>query len=331
VTVLERSADAPPESRGLRRDGVRLVVATGDGVTATVFRALPAHLEPGDLLVVNTSATRAAAVDGARADGRAVTVHLATQLDDGTWVVEVRPHAGASGPVEDVAPGEVLRLHDARLRLLEPLPGQSRLHRARLDRDGEDLMWHHGHPIRYAYVPRPWPLSAYQTVFADEPGSAEMPSAARPFTAELVTALVTRGVLLAPITLHTGVSSQEPGEPPQPERFDVPASTAALVNHVRSRGGRVVAVGTTATRALESAVVDGEVRAASGWTDLVLGPARGAEVVNGLITGWHEPGASHLDLLEAVAGRRLVRAAYDEAHRLDLLRHEFGDSCLLLP
>jgi S-adenosylmethionine:tRNA ribosyltransferase-isomerase len=330
VTLLVHSATAPPESRGLRRDDVRLVVATGDGVTATVFRALPEHLEPGDLLVVNTSATRAAAVDGVRPDGRPVTVHLATELDDGTWVVEVR-QPDASGPVEDVPPGEVLRLHEARLRVLEPLPGQHRLHHARLDTSGAELMWDHGQPIRYGYVPRAWPLSAYQTVFATEPGSAEMPSAARPFTDSLVTALVARGVLLAPITLHTGVSSQEAGEPPQPERFRVPAATADLVNHVRSRGRRVVAVGTTATRALESAVVDGEVRAASGWTDLVLGPSRPARVVNGLVTGWHEPGASHLDLLEAVAGGPLVRAAYDEAHRLDLLWHEFGDSCLLLP
>jgi S-adenosylmethionine:tRNA ribosyltransferase-isomerase len=138
-------------------------------------------------------------------------------------------------------------------------------------------------------------------------------------------------VLLAPVTLHTGVSSQEAGEPPQPERFRVPASTAAVVNHVRDRGGRVVAVGTTVTRALETAAVDGEVRATSGWTDLVLGPSRTTQVVDGLVTGWHESGASHLDLLEAVAGRALVRAAYDEAHRLDLLWHEFGDSCLLLP
>jgi S-adenosylmethionine:tRNA ribosyltransferase-isomerase len=190
----------------------------------------------------------------------------------------------------------------------------------------------HGRPIRYAYLPTPVPLAEYQTVFARDPGSAEMPSAGRPFTAELVVDLVVRGVGVAPITLHTGVSSQEVGEPPQPERYRVPASTARAVNVTRAAGGRVVAVGTTVTRALESAAQEnGIVRPAEGWTDLVLGPERPARVVNGLVTGWHAPGASHLNLLEAVAGPELVERAYREAIRHRYLWHEFGDSCLLLP
>jgi S-adenosylmethionine:tRNA ribosyltransferase-isomerase len=326
-----RSATAPPEARGLRRDAVRLLIVTGDGVVESAFRDLADHLEPGDVVVVNTSATLAAAVDGVREDGREVTVHFSTELDDGQWTVEVRPRRDARGPVDDLRAGEVVRLHERRLRVSEPLEGQHRLHRARLDVGARELMWDHGRPVRYAYVPDPWPLEAYQTVFADEPGSAEMPSAARPFTADVVVGLARRGVLVAPLVLHTGVSSQEAGEPPQPERFRVPATTAAVVNHVRSQGGRVVAVGTTVTRALESAAIDGVVHELAGWTDLVLGPHRPAQVVTGLVTGWHEPGASHLQLLEAVAGRRLVEAAYDEAHRRGLLWHEFGDSCLLLP
>lgn len=325
------SATAPPEARGLRRDEVRLLVVTGDGVAESPFHDLAAHLEPGDVVVVNTSATLAAAVDGAREDGSQVTVHFATELDDGAWTVEVRPREDAHGPVPDVRVGEVVRLHERRLRVEATAPGQRRLHQARLDGSARELMWDHGRPIRYGYVPQPWPLEAYQTVFATTPGSAEMPSAARPFTPDTVADLARRGVLLAPLVLHTGVSSQEPGEPPQPERFQVPATTASLVNHVRRHGGRVVAVGTTVTRALESAAVDGVVHGASGWTDLVLGPRRPAQVVDGLLTGWHEPGASHLQLLEAVAGRAPVDAAYDEAHRRGLLWHEFGDSCLLLP
>jgi S-adenosylmethionine:tRNA ribosyltransferase-isomerase len=196
----------------------------------------------------------------------------------------------------------------------------------RVDWSVRELLWDHGRPIRYAYVPEHWPLAAYQTAFAREPGSAEMPSAGRPFTPALVTDLVSRGVLVAPVTLHAGVSSQEPGEPPQPERFEVPEATAALVEHVRGRGRRVVAVGTTVTRALESAA-----RGLRGWTDLVLGAGEPARVVNGLVTGWHAPGASHVALLEAVAGRPLVAAAYAEAERRGLQQHEFGDSCLLLP
>jgi S-adenosylmethionine:tRNA ribosyltransferase-isomerase len=181
-------------------------------------------------------------------------------------------------------------------------------------------------------VARPWPLAEYQTVFAREPGSAEMPSAGRPFTAEVVTDLVTRGVTVAPIVLHTGVSSQEPGEPPQPEWFRVPAATARLVNSAHQAGGRVIAVGTTVTRALESAVgPDGSVCAQQGWTNLVLGPSRPARAVTGLVTGWHAPGASHLALLAAVAGTSLVERAYAEAVRARYRWHEFGDSCLLLP
>ena len=232
--------------------------------------------------------------------------------------------------------GEVITLHaGAALIVGRPQPaGQARLWRARPRIDGgvPAYLARHGRPIRYAYVPRPWPLPEYQTVFAREPGSAEMPSAGRPFTGQIVTDLVTRGVALAPVVLHTGVSSQEPGEPPQPERFRVPAATARLVNFTRRAGGRVVAVGTTATRALESAAgPDGSMYPRQGWTDLVLGPSRPARVVTGLVTGWHPPGASHLALLAAVAGGPLVERAYEQAVRLRYRWHEFGDSCLLLP
>ncbi|MCU1601466.1 MAG: S-adenosylmethionine:tRNA-ribosyltransferase-isomerase (queuine synthetase) [Frankiales bacterium] len=328
------SATEPAEARGLERDEVRLLVAAPDRLVDSVFLELPDFLEPGDLVVVNRSATLAASVDGTRS-GVPVEVHFASALDDGTWVVEVRPQGLSFGPVADVAVGERIGLPaGAWLDVLETLPGQARLHRAAVAVEGPvtALLGRHGRPISYGYVPRRWPLSAYQTVFAVEPGSAEMPSAARPFTPRTVTDLATRGVLVAPVTLHTGVSSPEVGEPPNPERFDVPATTAALVNSVHWRGGRVVAVGTTVTRALETvADAAGFVRPGRGWTDLVLGTDRPARVVTGLVTGWHEPGASHVHLLEAVAGPALVADAYDHAGREGYLWHEFGDSCLLLP
>jgi S-adenosylmethionine:tRNA ribosyltransferase-isomerase len=312
------------------------MVAHAGGVEHTRFADLPRYLSPGDLVLVNTSGTLAAAVDGRRRSGQAVTVHLATELDGGDWVVEVRPAGASTGPVADLAAGESLDLPaGVRLEVEKPHPaGQQRLWRARISVQGGVVRYLecHGRPIRYAYVPAPVPPAEYQTVFAREPGSAEMPSAGRPFTASLVVDLVTRGVGVAPVVLHTGVSSQEPGEPPQAERFAVPESTARAVNAVRAWGGRIVAVGTTVTRALESAVdPDGAVRATAGWTDLVLGPRRPAAVVTGLVTGWHAPGASHLDLLEAVAGSELVGRAYREAVRNRYLWHEFGDSCLLLP
>jgi S-adenosylmethionine:tRNA ribosyltransferase-isomerase len=326
------AAEPPPA-----RDDVRLLVASADKVRHARFGQFGEFLAAGDLVVVNTSATLAAAVDGDRA-GVPVEVHFSAELDDGTWVVEVRPAGTSTGPVTNLRPCEVITLDaaaGAALIVGRPRPaGQARLWDARPQIDGgvAAFLARYGRPIHYAYVPRQWPLADYQTVFAREPGSAEMPSAGRPFTDRLVTDLVTRGMTLAPIVLHTGVSSQEPGEPPQPERFQVPEATARLVNATRQAGGRVIAVGTTVTRALESAAdPDGSVRGRRGWTELVLGPARPARVVTGLVTGWHAPGASHLDLLTAMAGSALVERAYAEAVRLGYRWHEFGDSCLLLP
>jgi S-adenosylmethionine:tRNA ribosyltransferase-isomerase len=159
-----------------------------------------------------------------------------------------------------------------------------------------------------------------------------MPSAGRPFTDHMLTRLATDGVLVAPITLHTGLSSPERGEPPSAERFRVPAATAALVNHVHESGGQVVAVGTTVVRALESvAGEDGRLSPGAGWTRLVITPQRGLRAVDGLLTGWHEPESSHLDMLEAAAGRELIEHSYREARRRGYLWHEFGDLHLILP
>jgi S-adenosylmethionine:tRNA ribosyltransferase-isomerase len=325
-------ATAPPSDRG----SVRLLVARPDGVEHARFADLPRFLRPGDLIVVNTSATLPAALDGTRGTGECVVVHFAAPLDDGEWVVEVRPARDATGPVTDLSADERIELADGvELVIGAPHPPeQRRLWRAGLAVEGGVIAYllRHGRPIRYAYVPREYPLADYQTVFAREPGSAEMPSAGRPFTTELVTELVARGVVIAPILLHTGVSSPEFGEPPQPEPFRVPEPTARLANMTRAWGGRVIAVGTTVTRALEAAADDdGVVRERAGWTDLVLTPRRPARVVGGLLTGWHAPGASHLDLLQAVAGGPLVDRAYRAGLRARYLWHEFGDSCLLLP
>lgn len=349
--VDDLTAAEPPEQRGLRRDGVRLLVARREGeqvsLTHTRFNQVATFLEPGDVVVVNTSATLAAEVSGHRVSrsgpGEAVVIHFATELDDGSWIVEVRTAPDAARPFLTAGPGDAIRLpRHVTVRLQEPFGGRpssptgrgNRLWRAEVTSDTpiSEYLARYGRPISYGYLTRHWPLSDYQTIFARDPGSAEMPSAGRPFAHELVTELVTSGVLIVPITLHTGVSSQDAGEPPQPERFAVPATTASVVNAARGGGRRVVAVGTTVTRALESAThTDGTVRAESGWTDLVVGVDRPARVVNGLITGWHNPGASHLLLVESIAGAELTQAAYDAAVVGRYRWHEFGDSCLLLP
>ncbi|MFJ4199448.1 S-adenosylmethionine:tRNA ribosyltransferase-isomerase [Streptomyces sviceus] len=335
----ELSARVPAEQRGpgLDRDAVRLLVSRGTEVSHHSFGELPLLLRAGDLLVVNTSPTLAAAVDGRIGHAR-VVVHFSTRGDDGRWAVELRDPDGrgttrarAGGP----AGTEVRLPGGGRLVLEEAVSG--RLWWARV-RGGEvlGLLREHGRPIRYSYTERDQPLSVYQTVFAlpspDGSGSAEMPSAARPFTARLVAELVSRGVQFAPVTLHTGVASAEAHEPPYPERFSVPEASARLINAVKAGDGRVVAVGTTAVRAVESAAgADGLVHARAGWTDLVVTPERGVRVVDGLLTGLHEPKASHLLMLEAVAGRAAIGRGYEEALRRNYLWHEFGDVHLLLP
>ncbi|MFD4562635.1 S-adenosylmethionine:tRNA ribosyltransferase-isomerase [Streptomyces sp. NPDC058469] len=388
----ELSARVPAEQRGpgLDRDAVRLLVSRGTEVSHHAFPELPRLLRAGDLLVVNTSPTLAAAVDGWIGHAR-VVVHFSTWGDDGRWVVELREPDGkgttrarAGGPagVEVRLPGgvrlvleEPLSARGERLwwgrvsgvRVPDPgatgpaVPGTSaaepevvgpdvagaRVPGAESPGTGTPghggpvssvlaLLREHGRPIRYSYTERDQPLSVYQTVFSlpteEGTGSAEMPSAARPFTARLVAELVSRGVQFAPITLHTGVASAEVQEPPYPERFAVSEASARLINAARAGDGRVIAIGTTAVRAVESAAGDdGAVRARAGWTDLVVTPERGVRVVDGLLTGLHEPEASHLLMLEAVAGRAAVDRSYEEALRGLYLWHEFGDVHLILP
>jgi S-adenosylmethionine:tRNA ribosyltransferase-isomerase len=336
-------AHEPIEARGRARDEVRMLVSyTGDdAISHASFTALPEVLRPGDVLVVNTSATINAALPAMRPDGECVELRLSQQLEDGDWVVELRRlTVGDTVPLRDASVGEVLSLPgNARVRLLEPYSALSadggvRLWRAegrvRGSVDGY-LDWY-GVPIRYGYVTEGWPLSYYQTIFAREAGSAEMPSAARPFSRRVVARLARRGIAIAPILLHTGVSSLEDHEPPYAEYFRVTPATARAVNEARERGGRAVAVGTTAVRALESvASPDGVVSSGSGWTDLVVTPERGLHVVDGLLTGFHEPRASHLAILEALAGRSHIESAYASALRERYLWHEFGDVHLLLP
>jgi S-adenosylmethionine:tRNA ribosyltransferase-isomerase len=328
-----RAAHEPPAVR----DGVRLLVGGPDGVSHHRFADLPGLLAAGDVLVVNRSATLPAAV---AVTGSDLVVHFSTARPAGgaaggaageRWLVELRRSEGAATvPYGTGTAGDRLPLAGGAVLTLRSRYG--RLWLADVDVGSvHSYLAAHGRPIRYGYVERDWSLSAYQTVFGTEPGSAEMPSASRPFTAELVTRLVTVGVVFAPITLHTGVASLEAHEPPYPEWYDVPPVTARLVEQARAAGQRVIAVGTTAVRAIETAAApDGRVRPGRGWTDLVVTPRRGVRVVDGLLTGFHEPRASHLQLLAAVAGEPLLARCYAEAVAGGYRWHEFGDLNLLL-
>jgi S-adenosylmethionine:tRNA ribosyltransferase-isomerase len=332
-------AHEPPEARGLRRDDVRLLVVDkrAGRIAHARFADLPAFLAPGDVLVVNTSATLAAALPARRSsDDWELELRLSTPVPhrppERWWIVELRAEkqpflAGREGDELSLPAG-------GSAKVVAPFAGGPRLWLAQLELPEPlaEYFGAHGHPIRYGYVPREWPLSMYQTVFAGEPGSAEMPSAGRPFTAELVTRLLAHGVHVAPVTLHTGVSSPERGEAPYPERYRVPASTARLVNAVRGWGGRVIAVGTTVVRALETvAGDDGSISAGEGWTNLVVCGECDVDAVDGLITGWHEPEATHLQMLRALADEEVVDKSYRQALAHGYLWHEFGDSHLILP
>ena len=348
----ELVAHAPPEARGLRRDGVRLLVSrrSDDAIFHTRFRRLPHFLAAGDVLVVNRSATINAALAAVRRrlDGgrERVLLHLSTpqppadesaglaNVED-DWIVELRRiTADGNAPLFDAQAGETILLPaGGTAQLLAPFAGSSRLWIARLGVAGDVLAYaaRHGAPIRYGYVRDPWPLSYYQTIFASEPGSAEMPSAARAFTGAVVSHLAGSGVAIASIVLHTGVSSLDAGESPYPERYEVPASTSSAIERARASGGRVVAVGTTVVRALETmASADGTVRSGAGWTDLTITPERGVHAVDALLTGFHTPKGSHLSLLEAFAGRAHLARAYDAALRGHYLWHEFGDLHLIV-
>jgi S-adenosylmethionine:tRNA ribosyltransferase-isomerase len=340
----ELEASEPPEARGLARDEVRLMVSYRDDerVVHSRFRDLGDFLEAGDVLVINTSATMNAAVDAEREDGTALELHLSTRLPGDFWIVELRrPIRTTTEPFRHATPSERLRLPEgATVTLHAPYPGHtamgegSRLWLSTLDLPYplDEYLDRHGFPIRYGYVGESWPISYYQTAYATEAGSAEMPSAGRAFTPELITRLVAQGVHFAPLLLHTGVASLEEDEPPYDEFYRVPPETARLVNAARTSGrSRVVAVGTTAVRALETVTDEsGTTHPGEGWTRLIVTPERGIRSVDSMLTGLHEPRSSHLAMLEALAGREHLHAAYGEALREGYLWHEFGDLHLIL-
>jgi len=329
-------ATDPPERRGVARDRVRLMVAhrPSGRIEHRTFYELIDLLNPGDVLVVNTSRTIPAALHAVAEDGTELRIHLASPMAEGLWSLEVRTPepGGGTSPGPQMEPQTLTLPGGALAHLLARSAGSLRLWIAALEGTSDlgQYLHIHGRPIRYLSG-REWPLSEYQTMFATDPGSSEMPSAGRPFTTELATRLVAQGISMLPITLHTGVSSFEDDESPGEEWFRVPAATAYAVNALRAEGGRLIAVGTSVVRALETvATQDGTLEPGEGLTDLVVTPERGILAVEGLLTGWHEPHSSHLRLLEAMAGKPFLHRVYDEALEARYLWHEFGDELLII-
>ena len=327
-------ASQPPEMRGQSRDDVRLMVTWPEGGNSHhEFTELPTLLKPGDLLVVNESATLPASLPVNSRLG-SIRLNLSTRFSDELWIAEPRWSPSRPGPLP-LDEGDILQIGDSSVKLLKPYPGIPRLWMTHFNAPTSALMRMYGEPIHYSYAPV-YPLQAYQTLFSRFPGSAEMPSAARPITQRIYDTLLAHGVGIAGVILHTGVSSLEIEDETvehqvlYPEPFHVSAATANAVNATHARGGRVVAVGTTVVRALESAWTGNMMRACAGDTSLYIHPGIGVHAVDGLLTGLHDPATSHLAMLSALVGIDRVKEAYQEAIKHRYLWHEFGDSHLIL-
>ena len=333
-------AKAPPEARGLQRDDVRLMVSylADNHIEHTKFRNVVDFLEAGDLVVINTSGTMSAALKIHREDGLPLDLHVSTRLPDGNWVIELRQHKNKHHhPFYDMQSGDKLLLPDGStaeiISAYQAEQAKNRLWIAHfeLEESMADYLAHYGFPIRYNYVQEPWPIHYYQTVYATELGSAEMPSAGRAFTPEIITRLIAKGVQVAPLILHTGVASLEADETPYSEYYRVPSTTARLINLTRENGGRIIAIGTTVVRALETVTDENTTHHGEGWTDIYITPERGIRSVDAMLTGLHEPRATHLAMLEALANREHLQQTYTAALDEHYLWHEFGDLHLILP
>lgn len=336
-------ASAPPEARGIARDEVKLLVvnrATQE-VTNTTFSHIASYLEPGDVVVVNTSSTIPGRLES-RYQGQSFYVHLATKLTESEYILERRTEKG--GPDRrPFSPGDTIDIYDpmtqsvvTTVQVMHRFHPNSRLWKVRSSVDLFHIANDIGTPIRYNYVRDAVDTLAYRTIFARQPGSAEMPSASRPFTHRALKELGARGVQICSLVLHTGVSSHEvetdlDHHPVLPEWYDIPLATAALVNKAKQSGRRVIAVGTTVVRALESAaLVDGQVQSGSNWTTHLITPSSPPSVVTGLVTGMHESQTSHLALMYAFLPPAQLRNVYEQAIAWKYLWHEFGDVNLIL-
>ncbi len=327
-------ASTPVETELGTRDAVRLLVTTPAGNQHVTFAELGRFLSPGDLLVANESATLAASLEAHGSSGT-YTLDLSTRYAEGLWLAEPRWDPAHPGPMP-IKAGEEARVGDATVRYVAPYPGIPRLWFITTDLPLEPLLESTGVPIHYGYVQKVWPLDAYQSLFSRVPGSAEMPSAARPITPKVREALEAAGVRFVSVLLHSGVSSLEieaetvEEQAVYPEPFQVSQATADLVNRTRGGGHRVIAIGTTVVRALESAWTPDGVRPRQGFTRLFVHPGNPVRSVDGLLTGFHDPVTSHLAMLAALIGLPRVMEAYQEAIANEYRWHEFGDSHLIL-
>lgn len=329
----ELNATLPPEKRGLRRDHVRMMVlnrCTGE-VNHDRFFHLSHYLQPGDLIILNNSRTIPALLRGKwKRDwnelSQDVEVRLAKRRNEDTWDAFIM-----ANPIKV---GDKLLFSDELISTVIAEKENSPLKTIQFNKRGTDLyniIYSIGEPIRYEYIEKPWGLDDYQTVFASHPGSVEMPSAGRAFSWELLFKLKQKNIGLDFIQLHTGLSYFDEHWELKPEEneeeYQLSAVTMEKIVRTKTDGGRVIAVGTTVVRALETAARTGNL---SGFTNLYVNQETPLKVVDGILTGFHEPKASHLDMLTAFIPEQHLLHAYHQAIDKGYLWHEFGDMNLIL-
>lgn len=302
---------------------------------------LPRLLRPRDALVVNDAATLPASL---RADVD-LELRLVSHERDGSFRAvalgagDSRQATETRGVPRLLRVGETLTFGpELAATVVDVDRAEPRLVRLRFLAEGAALwqaLYRYGRPIQYAYVNQPLALWDVQNRYASRPWAFELPSAGRPLTFELLFELERRGTSITRVTHAASISSTGSESLdqrlPLAERYEIGPEAAREIALARADGGRVIAAGTSVVRALEArAAADGSLRAGSGETELRLSQSYSPRVVDGLLTGLHEPGTSHFDLLEAFAPRPLLLRAVEHAARTGYLQHEFGDSCLVL-
>ncbi|HEY2734637.1 MAG TPA: S-adenosylmethionine:tRNA ribosyltransferase-isomerase [Polyangiales bacterium] len=330
------------------RDETRLLVVdpAQRALEATGITALARFLRRGDVLVLNDAATLPASLFATTERGDAIELRLLGPPHHGLFDAVLfgagdhRTGTEQRPPPPELALGDTLRVGprlSARIEARSAL--SARLIALRFDREDQALwleLYAHGSPVQYAHQPEPLALWSVQTIYAARPWAAEMPSAGRPLSFATLRDLKRRGISIATLTHAAGLSST--GDPaidralPLPERYEIPSETVQAIAQARTRSGRVIAVGTSVVRALESAALRRHpLQAGEAISTLRIEAGFARKIVDGLLTGIHAPGESHYDLLSAFVDADLLRASHDEARRLGFASHEFGDSCLILP
>lgn len=325
-------------AREVDRHAVRLVVV-GEAPRLEAFAALPRLLRRGDLVVVNDAATLPASLPGRTGDGRGFELRLSGPIDAGRLygvllgAGDHRTRTEHRAPPPAVAAGDRVTVAGLAATVASTAGRRVEL----VVHADADALWQAlyavGAPVQYAHRPERLALWSVQTGYAARPWAAEMPSAGRPLTWDAVLGLRRAGIDVASLTHAAGLSST--GDDaldralPWPERYELPRRTVAAIASARGRGGRVIAIGTTVVRALESAAERGELRAGSGTATLRLHAGYQPRVVTGLVSGLHVPGESHFELLSAFAPAAQLHAALALAQRHGLSSHELGDACLI--